>query len=137
MSFLKPASKTPMAASDPEPGKGAGSRAGQKRNGRGRISLLYRGLARTPCSPRPLAQPPTHGDVGKLVCAAVRVDAVKAGAVDVDTAEDKRRAHVALVAEETQEEGGWSVRKRQFFGSAKAIETKVIQGPLSNTAPYR
>lgn len=39
----------------------------------------------------------THGDVGQLVCGAVRVDAVQLRPVAVHPTEDQRRADVALI----------------------------------------
>lgn len=75
-----------------------------------------------------LRQPLTHGDVGQLVAATVRMDGIQRRSIKVDTAQDERSTDVSLIAvgEKERVNSGWN---------KWADATRDLL--LSSTSPYR
>lgn len=76
---------------------------------------------------RPLHR--THGHVGQLVCAAVRVDAVEAWAINVHAAEDQRSANLALVPVGGKQAGEKGEKMRHVTQAAMCTSKRVTTEP--------
>ena len=65
-----------------------------------------------------------HGDVGQLVCGAVRGDGVELGAVQIEAAEHERSANLALVSEQHLLEHGHGGVDAAGAAGQQAVQSK-------------